>query len=83
MRLCRELGRVLKDRHFLDVYAGTLICPRRKFFASQIIFFFIFYDEPEPADFCDPVKLPDSDQLSSFLHNFLTNLARESPLLRF
>ena len=24
---------------FIDVYAGTLICPRSQFFASQIIFF--------------------------------------------
>ena len=24
---------------FMDVYAGTLICPRSQFFASQIIFF--------------------------------------------
>ncbi len=39
MRLCRELGRVLNVRHFIDVYVGTLICPRSRFFTSQIIFF--------------------------------------------
>ena len=37
------------------------------------LFFPIFDDEPESADFCDPVTPPKSDQLCSFLHNFLTN----------
>ena len=39
MKLCRELGRVLNNTQFTDVYADTLICPRNRFFASQIIFF--------------------------------------------
>ena len=33
-------------------------------------FFFIFDDEPESADFCDPVSLANFDQLRLFLHNF-------------
>ncbi len=34
------------------------------------LFFFIFADEPESADFCDPITLPNFDQLCLFLHNF-------------
>ena len=37
------------------------------------LFFSIFDDGQELADFCDPVTLPNSDQLCSFLHDFLTN----------
>ena len=37
------------------------------------LFFSILDNEPKSADFCDPVTLPNSDQLCSFLHNFLTN----------
>ena len=37
-RVCGDLGRVLNDGQFTDVYAGTLICPRSRCFASQIIF---------------------------------------------
>ncbi len=37
------------------------------------LMFSIFDDAPELADFCDPVTLPNSDQLCSFLHDFLTN----------
>ena len=33
-------------------------------------FFSIFEDEPESADFCDPVTLPNFDQLCLLLHNF-------------
>ena len=38
-RLCGDLGMVLNDRQFIDVYAGTLISPSCRFFACQIIFF--------------------------------------------
>ena len=38
-RLCRDLGMVLNDRQFTDVYAGTLICPRSRMLVSQIDFF--------------------------------------------
>ena len=36
---CWELGRVLNDRQFTDIYVGTLICPRCRILVSQIQFF--------------------------------------------
>ena len=66
LRLCRELGRVLKDRHFTDVYACTLLCPRSRFLPLK--FFFPIFDD-------DPFKPPNLDQPCLFL-------ARNSRLLR-
>ena len=44
-RLCRELGRVLNDSQFADVYAGTSKCPRSQFRVSKTHYFLIFDKE--------------------------------------
>ena len=86
MRLCRELGTVLNDRQFTDVYAGTtLICTRSGFFACQIIFF-AFVDKPESAllpTFCDPFSLPNFDLTVFVPTQLLNRLSKRVPVVIF
>ena len=50
------------------------------YFSFRKYFFSIFDNEPESADFCNPVSQSNSDPLCLSLHNLLSKLSWEVPV---